>query len=100
VLSDELHTAVRRWPELDRRGHGLQLLRSIDSVGANIAESSGRWRTPEKRNLLIIARGSLLEAEHWILRAEARGLLDRGTAGRIDEIARTLNGLIKRAGVA
>jgi four helix bundle protein len=98
ALSDELHAALARWPELDRRGHGGQLLRAIDSVGANIAESSGRWHTPEKRQLLIVARGSLLETEHWILRAESRGLLEGGTAERIDEIARTLNGLIKHAG--
>jgi four helix bundle protein len=100
ALGDELHAAVRRWPELDRRAHGSQLLRAIDSVGANIAESSGRWHAPEKRQLLIIARGSLLEAEHWIARAEARGLLEHGTKERIDEIARTLNGLINRAGAA
>jgi len=45
--------------------------------------------------LLIIARGSLLEAEHWLLQAEARGLIPKGMNERIDEIARTLNGLIK-----
>jgi four helix bundle protein len=98
ALSDELHAAGHSWPYRDQRGLGDQLLRSIDSVGANIAESSGRWHAGEKRQLLIIARGSLMEAEHWISRAEARGLLEAGTVVRIDEIARTLNGLIERAG--
>ncbi len=83
---------------LDQTTCGSQLLRAIDSVGANIAESSGRWHAAEKRQLLIVARGSLVEAEHWLVCAEERGLIDRGTADRIDEIARPLNGLIKRPG--
>ena len=48
------------------------------------------------RRLLWVARGSLRETEHWILRAEERGLLEPGTAARIDEIARPLNGLIQK----
>jgi four helix bundle protein len=98
ALGDELHRTVKAWDTFDRNSCGKQLLRAIDSVGANIAESSGRWHGPDKRQLLIVARGSLLEAEHWITRAEARGLLEKGTALRIAEIARPLNGLIRRPG--
>src|SRR4051812_35528068 len=94
ALADEIHAAVTTWSVLDQRTCGEQLLRAIDSVGANIAESSGRWHPQEKRQLLIVARGSLLEAEYWLACAEERGLIDGGTADRIDEIARPLNGLI------
>ena len=76
---------------------GDQLTRAMDSVGANIAEATGRWTLADKRRLLLIARGSLHEAEHGIDRAEARGLLPRGTIDRIPEIARTLNGLLNKA---
>ena len=75
----------------------MQLLRSADSVAANIAEAVGRWHPNDRRRLLIVARGSLYETEHWLVRAEARGLLGPGAARPIDEIARTLNGLIRRA---
>ena len=75
---------------------GSQLLRAIDSVGANIAESAGRWHTRDRRQLLMIARGSLYEAEHWVLRAEARNLLAEGTSKRIEGIARPLTGLIRK----
>lgn len=95
ALANDVHAQVRGWPALDRRSSGVQLIRAIDSVGANIAEAVGRWHTPDRRRLLIIARGSLLESEHWLLQAEARGLLPEGMNERIDEIARTLNGLIK-----
>ena len=47
---------------------------------------------------LIIARGSLHETEHWLVRAEARGPLPRGISKRVDEVARALNGLIKSPG--
>jgi four helix bundle protein len=97
-LADEVHAAIAAWTIFDRKTTGEQLMRAIDSVGANIAESSGRWHVQEKRQLLIIARGSLMEAEYWLARSEARGLLDAGISLRIDEIARALNGLIKHPG--
>ena len=52
----------------------------------------------DERRLLYIARGSLYETEHWIVRAERRGLLELGTSARAEEIARLLNGLIKKPG--
>jgi four helix bundle protein len=95
-LADELYERAARFPKPDRLSIGLQLIRAADSVGANIAESAGRWHGPDKRRLLMIARGSLYELEHWLLRAEARGLLERGMSERTDELGRALNGLIKR----
>jgi hypothetical protein len=43
-----------------------------------------------------MARGSLYETEHWMLRAEARGLLRAGSTEQLTEIAKALSGLIKR----
>jgi four helix bundle protein len=96
-LAHEVHAAVEHWPLLDRKTLGEQLIRAATSVDANIAEASGRWHERDRRQLLFIARGSLREAEHWIAYSEQRGLLARGTADRIDEIARLLDGLIKKA---
>ena len=89
---------VHAWDYFNRDSHGKQLMRSIDSVGANIAESAGRWHWNEKRQFLIVARGSLYEAEHWTARAAARGLLSPAFVERFDEPARTLNGLLRRPG--
>src|SRR4051812_17641777 len=63
-LANDVHARVREWPSLDRWSSGIQLIRSTDSVGANIAEAIGRWHTPDRRRLLMIARGSLYESEH------------------------------------
>jgi four helix bundle protein len=95
-LAHEVHSAVEHWPLLDRRTTGPQLIRAITSVGANIAEASGRWHENDRRQLLFIARGSLREAEHWIAYSEERGLLERGMSDRIDAIAGPLNGLINK----
>src|SRR5215203_43751 len=96
-LGDEIVRSVATWESFERWSTGIQLVRSADSIGANIAEALGRWHTKERRHLLIVARGSLYETEHWLIRAEARGLAHEGTASKLDEIARALNGLIKRA---
>ena len=43
-----------------------QFLRATASVGANIAEVYGRHYKKDYRRFLSIARGSSLEADHWI----------------------------------
>jgi four helix bundle protein len=96
ALGDDAYRIAAGLPPLERWSLGIQLMRAADSVGANVAESTGRWHTADKRRLLMIARGSLYETEHWLLRAEARGLIEEGTSKRTDEVARALNGLIKR----
>jgi four helix bundle protein len=96
ALANELHQAIAAWPKFDRWSVGIQLIDAVDSVGANIAEAAGRLHAPDRRRILLIARGSLYETEHWLLTAEERGLLAAGSTDRLDEIARTLAGLINR----
>ena len=96
-IAAAVHRSVADWPSFDRWTCGQQLVRAADSVGANIAEADGRYRGPDRRRLLFIARGSLHEVEHWIRLARGRGLpVDVGEA-QIDETARMLNGLIRSA---
>ncbi len=59
-LGDDVHRMAGGFPQLEQWTLGVQLIRAADSVGANIAESTGRWHEPDKRRLLLIARGSLL----------------------------------------
>ena len=67
ALSDEIYESVGHWPLLARTSMGSQLIRSADSVGANIAEAVGRWSEADKRRLLLVARGSLYETERWMV---------------------------------
>jgi four helix bundle protein len=95
-VADELFGVVAGWSVLNQRTIGSQIVRAADSIGANIAEASGVWYGADRRRHLRRARGSLNETEHWLKRAEARGLIEPGLRPKLAEAGRALNGLIKR----
>jgi four helix bundle protein len=95
ALADALHGAVRSWDWMDKKVAGVQLMRAADSVGANIAEAVGRWSHADQVRFLFIARGSALEVDHWIMRAQARDLpCPPGALDEARRVGRMLNGLI------
>ena len=51
ALADAVHAEVLGWDSFERWSTGLQLVRSVDSVGANIAEAVGRWHEADKRRI-------------------------------------------------
>jgi four helix bundle protein len=97
-LARDMRTAVESWPNFHLWSVGIQLVRAADSVGANIAEAMGRWHRADQRRLLLVARGSLFETEHWIGLAQDRGLLPSDAGAQLPELKRVLNGLIRKRG--
>ncbi len=89
-LSDLIWRAVRRWDNLARDTVGKQLIRAADSIGANIAEGSGRGTNPDLRRFLRMARGSLYETKHWLRRAYKRKLL---TEKQVNDLVPVVNEL-------
>jgi four helix bundle protein len=73
--SDAIWIIAKTWSTFERNTVGNQLVRSVDSIGANIAEGSGRGSFQDNRQFIRIARGSLYETQHWLRRAYKRGLL-------------------------
>jgi four helix bundle protein len=73
--ADSIWRNVLRWEPFASEVVGRQLARSADSIGANIAESFGRFHYGEKLQFLYYARGSLYETKYWLNRAIKRNLL-------------------------
>ena len=97
TLATLLRGLIGEWPSVDIWTCGVQLVRAADSIGANIAEAHGRDTRPDRRRQLYVARGSAFELEHWLLTAQARGLLATDAAlSEAQEISRMLNGLARR----
>jgi four helix bundle protein len=101
-LSDHIWRIVVRWEFLPKDTVGRQLIRAADSIGANIAEGSGRGTDPDLRRFLRIARGSLYETQHWLRRAYKRKLLTEKEVNDllpiIQELTPKLNAYLRSIG--
>lgn len=89
-LCDQVWKVCLRWDYSARDTVGKQLVRAADSIGANIAEGSGRGTLIDHRRFLRIARGSLYETKHWLRRAFRRKLL---TPAQVSELKGIVNEL-------
>lgn len=75
ALSETLWTTEENGRPKHQHIIGYQMLRAVDSIGANIAESVGRGHLKESLHHLYYARGSLQETQHWIRVAVRRNLI-------------------------
>ena len=102
MLADVIWEIVIKWDRLAQDTVGRQLINAGDSIGANIAEGSGRGSFADNRRFARIARGSLLEVKHWLRRAYNRELLTEAEIARlselIDELTPKLSAYIKSIG--
>jgi four helix bundle protein len=92
-------TSVLKWSPFARDTVGKQLVRAIDSVGANLVEGDGRSTDPDAVRHFVIARASAREARLQIVRASRRGLIASAEADiqieRLTSAAKMLNLLIR-----
>jgi four helix bundle protein len=101
-LADEIWRVVTGWEIFAKMTVGRQIVRAADSIGANIAEGSGRRSFQDNKRFVRMARGSLNETKHWLRRAYRRGLLSSEDVRRIrpiiDELAPKLNAYLQSIG--
>jgi four helix bundle protein len=94
-IADAVWKRVVQWEEFAKDVVGKQMAKATDSIGANIAESYGRFNYGEKLQFLYYSRGSLFETKYWLNRALTRELMQaeevKGYASRLSEVARQLN---------
>ena len=76
-LADEIWAVVVTLNYLAKDTVGKQIVRAADSIGANIAEGTGRGTLQDNRRFIRMARGSLYETQHWLRRSYNRKLLSK-----------------------
>ena len=65
-IADLIWDVCTSWNWFARDTVGKQLVRSADSIGANIAEGYGRFSFKENIQICYYARGSMYETKHWL----------------------------------
>jgi four helix bundle protein len=90
-LADRVWEIALGWNALAKDTVGKQMIRSADSIGANLAEGHGRGTYADNRRFVRIARGSLYETRHWLRRAFRRKLL-------LDEQIQELKAIVDKLG--
>jgi four helix bundle protein len=101
-LADHIWQVVLTWNNFARDTVGKQVVRSADSIGANLSEGSGRGRYLDNKRFVRMARGSLNETQHWLRRAYKRNLLTKSQIDKlkpiITELGPSLNAYLKSIG--
>lgn len=108
-LGDIIWKIVIKWDDfkntslhLGYETMGKQLVKSVDSIAANIAEGYGRYHYLDTKKFNYYSRGSLYETKTWITKAFRRKLIDEENYNSIntelDSLAKMLNSYINSIG--
>ncbi|TWR29106.1 four helix bundle protein [Mucilaginibacter pallidiroseus] len=102
ALSNKIWSIVISWDYFAKDTIGKQLVRSADSISANIAEGFGRFHYKENKNFCYFSRGSIIETKSWLNKGKMRGLItdeDHVTLiSDLETIHHKLNSYIKYIG--
>ena len=101
-LSDEIWNLAVNMNYFEKDTLGKQLVRSADSISANIAEGFGRYFYKENRQFCFYSRGSLLETKNWLSKCHRRNIISSEKLEflikEIEEVHISLNAYIKTIG--
>jgi len=99
-LSDLIWYASDKWSVKAQNTIGYQIIRSSDSIAANLAEGYGRYTPADRKKFYLYARGSFEETKAWLRKALRRKVIssDQEAAkykGIVEELGPKLNAFIK-----
>jgi len=98
-LSDLIWYAYDKWSEKVQRSIGYQILRSADSIAANLAEGYGRYTPSERKLFYRYARGSFEVTKAWLRKLIRRKIIQGNETSDyqniIEELGPKLNAFIK-----
>jgi four helix bundle protein len=102
IFSDEIWHLVHEWDYFAKDTLGKQIVRSADSISANIAEGYGRYHYKENRNFCYFSRDSIIETKGWLKKSKNRKLINEEQFNLLFEklqlIHLKLNGYLKFIG--
>ena len=91
----DIYALSTSFPKEETYGLTSQLRRAAISVPANIAEGAARQTDKEFIQFLVIARGSLSEAETLLILARELGYVETVSPERLDRLFGLIGGLIR-----
>lgn len=99
-LSDMIWDDYDRWPAKAQHTIGYQIIRSADSIAANLAEGYGRHSHADRKRFYLISRGSFEETKAWLRKAIRRKVIENQNQiaaykALIDELGPKLNAYIR-----
>lgn len=74
-IGDEIWFSVVEWDNLAKYSMGQQIIKSADSIAANISEGFGRYHFKDRKNFMFFARGSQSETKTWLTKAKNRKII-------------------------
>lgn len=99
TFSDIIWDIVMAWDNFRKDTIGKQIVRSADSISANIAEGYGRYYYKESKQFFFYSRGSLQETKSWLSKCQRRKIIEKAKADELineaEKILAKLNGYIK-----
>ena len=99
VIADDIWNIVVTWDYFQKDTVGKQIVKSADSIGANISEGYGRYFHKENLQFCYYARGSLYETKTWLLKSFNRNLVSDEKHSELKDklyaLQKKLNGYIK-----
>ena len=101
-LGEQVWKIVDGWDKFEKFSIGRQMLTSVDSIAANIAEGFGRFHYKDAKNFYYYARGSLFETQTWIEKSTQRRLINKEESvkllNELKDLGVKLNNYIKATG--
>jgi four helix bundle protein len=83
LFGDEIWNIVAQWDTFSKDTIGKQIVRSADSISANIAEGYGRYYYKESKQFYWYSRGSLQETKSWLGKCLRRNIIDKDTCEQL-----------------
>ena len=101
-IGERVWVVIDKWDYFAKDTVGKQLVKSVDSIAANLSEGYGRFHYKGNKQFCYYSRGSLYETKTWLEKAHNRGLIVnddfKSLEKDIESIAYKLNNYIKSIG--